>query len=84
VKKSFAEIKEINIDAGLNESFTKESGKYDNNDRKKGRKMNFRDNEDSFDRNFKHGKKNSKRNDRDFKRGNRDFKRGKNRFEDED
>lgn len=30
VKKSFAEIKEINIDAGLNESFTKESGKYDN------------------------------------------------------
>jgi putative N6-adenine-specific DNA methylase len=59
-------------------------GKYDNKDRKKGRKMNFRDNEDSFDRNFKHGKKNSKRNDRDFKRGNRDFKRGKNRFEDED
>ena len=30
VKKSFAEIKEINIDAGLNESLTKESGNCDN------------------------------------------------------
>ena len=29
VKKSFAEIKDINIDAGLKESFTKESGKYE-------------------------------------------------------
>ena len=30
VKKSFAEIKETNIDAGLKVSFTKESGKFDN------------------------------------------------------
>ncbi len=29
VKKSFAEIKDINIDAGLKESFTKASGKYE-------------------------------------------------------
>ena len=29
VKKSFAEMKDTNIEAGLKESFTKESGKYE-------------------------------------------------------